>query len=133
MAENETDDNGRDDTGTATGAEDETRGRETGDYAEEMRSVTERAERLERELNETRAELTRARVARSVGLPDELADRLRGDTEDEITADAERLSELFKATAKSGPAKRADVGQGNRTETESDSNAAFRRLARAAR
>jgi len=46
------------------------------------------------------AELLRERVGRRLNLPDELVDRLRGDTEDDLLADAEKLVALV------GPAKR---------------------------
>lgn len=41
------------------------------------------------------AELLRERVARKLSLPDELVDRLRGDDEDSMLADAEKLVELL--------------------------------------
>lgn len=42
-------------------------------------------------LSETQVEVLRERVARKFGLPDTLAERLRGSTEEELTADAESL------------------------------------------
>lgn len=53
--------------------------------------------------------LARAKVANAKGLPPELAERLRGDTEEEMLADADSLLELTKASA-----PRPDLKQGAR-------------------
>lgn len=45
----------------------------------------------DREINALKAENLRIRIGARHGLPDELVDRLKGDTEEEILADAERL------------------------------------------
>lgn len=95
--------------------------------AQETQAATERAARAESERDELLAALTRERVARRFNLPDELAERLRGSSEQEMAADAESLSKLLNASVRPG---RTDVGQGNRQPTESDPNALFRRLAR---
>lgn len=39
----------------------------------------------------------RSRIARDAGLPDELAGRLSGETEEDVRADAEALAKLWKA------------------------------------
>lgn len=53
---------------------------------------------LQRELEETRRASTALRAAVQIGVPLELADRLRGDTEEELLTDAQRIRELFNAT-----------------------------------
>lgn len=45
----------------------------------------------DQQITSLQAELLRERVGRRLGLPDELVDRLRGGSEDEILADAEKL------------------------------------------
>lgn len=55
------------------------------------------------------AELLRVRVAVKKNLPSELAERLRGDTEEELEEDAERLSELVKPGK---PSVDTDAGKG---------------------
>lgn len=46
-------------------------------------------------LKQLEADLLRERVGRKLGLPDELVDRLRGSSEEEMLADAEKLVELL--------------------------------------
>lgn len=75
----------------------------------ESQKLTERAEMAERELNKTRAEALRARVGLAKGLPADLVERLRGETEDELSADADSLLALVT------PGRpRGDVDQGVR-------------------
>ncbi len=65
------------------------------------KSLEDRLAAIERERDESRAEALRVRVASKKQLPDDLADRLRGSTEEELLADAERLLAFVKP--KSGP------------------------------
>lgn len=88
--------------------------------AREALAAAERAERAE-------AALTRERLARRFNLPGELAERLQGDSEADLAADAKRLSKVLAANHEPG---RVDVGQGNRTAPETNPNTLFRRLAR---
>lgn len=64
----------------------------------EAEKTAERAETAERERDEARAELLRTRVAARIGLPDELVDRLRGDTEEALEEDAKSLMAAMGAT-----------------------------------
>lgn len=57
----------------------------------------EAAETATRERDEARAQLMRERVARRLQVPDELVDRLRGDTEEALEADAKSLLGAMKA------------------------------------
>jgi hypothetical protein len=76
--------------------------------AAEEESLTEQqrwqelAEKREQELAEAQRQVEeitisamRTRIAAKMGLPEALAERLRGDTEDEITADAKALQKLI--------------------------------------
>lgn len=56
--------------------------------------LVERAEKAEGQLPTLQAENLRLRVAIAKNLPADLVDRLRGDTQDELTADADKLLEL---------------------------------------
>jgi ribosomal protein S24E len=67
----------------------------------EQEKALERAAKAEREAAEARTELLRHRVAASAGLPPEMAARLRGSTEEELTADAGELQKLLGAPASS--------------------------------
>lgn len=70
----------------------------------EARALRERAKTAEdrattaedtaKRVPDLEAQLVRERVARKIGLPDELVDRLRGTTVDEVMADAEKLVAL---------------------------------------
>lgn len=77
----------------------------------DLERLTGRVTAAERERDDARSEALRTRVALRKQLPDELADRLRGDTDEELSADADRLLALIK----SGRA-RGDVDQGTRGE-----------------
>lgn len=77
----------------------------------EQQKSEERASAAERERDEARREALRLRVAVAKKLPPELADRLRGDSEDELVADADALVALIKAGKKAPP----DDDAGTRT------------------
>lgn len=81
----------------------------------------------EADRNSLLAALARERVARQFNLPDELAERLRGDDEAAMAADAQQLS---RALAGNMTAPRVDVGQGTRAVPDADPNSMFRRMAR---
>jgi len=57
----------------------------------------ELAEKYEQELRRTKRAYLAAKVAQEVGLPPVLAERLRGETEEEMRQDAQQLAELLKA------------------------------------
>jgi hypothetical protein len=76
----------------------------------ELQKLQERAETAEREREALLVESLKARVALVKGLPAELADRLRGTTEDELSADADALLALVPTTTR----PRGDVDQGAR-------------------
>lgn len=74
-------------------------------FAALLAETTARAERAEQAL-------LRGRVAREAGLPDDLADRLRGDDEESLLADAKALAEKFSVPDPK-PARRSDPSQGS--------------------
>ena len=77
----------------------------------EAQKLTDRAESAERERDEIRTESLRFRIAAEKGLTPKQASRLRGTTEEELTADADDLLADFP----SGPRRpNGDVGQGPR-------------------
>lgn len=96
------------------------------DKTETQRLLEER-DALRAERDSVRAEAMRARVALAKGLPSDLADRLRGSSEEELAEDADRLLDLLKPPA---PARFGDVGQGVRTPPP-DTNLDERQAARA--
>lgn len=61
----------------------------------ELERATDEKERLMFELNDLKVAAMRERVARQFQLPDELASRVQGADEDEMTEDAERLAALI--------------------------------------
>lgn len=72
--------------------------------------------------------LLRYRIATSKNLRPELVDRLRGDTEEEIAEDAERLLALT-APPQSATTPSFDGGPRGTTPAPADWNSAFRRVA----
>lgn len=80
----------------------------------ETQRLQDERDALKAERDAVRGEVLRARVALTKGLSAELADRLRGATEDELSEDADRLLALLKP---SGPAPFGDVDQGVRKTT----------------
>lgn len=90
----------------------------------EVEKLTERNEQLLYRSAEAEKGLTRLRVALGAGITpdraDEFASRLRGDTEDELRADAEQLQVLFQPAT---PERRTDPSQGRgRSEQGSSGN-----------
>lgn len=75
----------------------------------ETQRLIEERDALKAERDSVRSEALRVRVAVTKGLPADLADRLRGATEDELSEDADRLLELLKPTG-SGRFGDADLG-----------------------
>lgn len=74
----------------------------------EAEKLADRVKAAERERDEARLEALRAKVGAAKKLPADVVDLLKGDTEEELTAHADRLAAHFTT----GP--RADVDQGVR-------------------
>lgn len=69
----------------------------------------------------------RAKAAAVHGLPEELTERLSGETEEEITADAQSLSELFRKSAPPSPKFSADETTDTRTAAQLEMLAALKK------
>jgi hypothetical protein len=93
----------------------------------EAQKVAERAELAEKRAAESERDLARYKVAVLKKLPAELAERLRGDTAEELAADADALLALLKTTTDLKP----DPSQGNRTSASAapDMNSLLRAAA----
>jgi hypothetical protein len=76
----------------------------------EMQRIQERTVQAEKRAAELERELTRSQVAVAKKLPPELAVRLRGETPEELAADADSLLALMKASTNVKP----DPSQGSR-------------------
>lgn len=90
----------------------------------ELERITERADTAEQRASNAERELTRFRVAAEVGLPPELAARLRGDDEEAMRADADELMKLVPATTP--PPGSYDNGAAEPGETDSSMDALIR-------
>lgn len=55
----------------------------------------------------------KTRIALSTGLPPEMIDRLRGDTEDDIKQDAETLAKIIGTQKRAQPMKQSESGSGS--------------------
>lgn len=85
----------------------------------ELQKAQKRAADLEEELSRERVEKLRVKVAARYQLPDSLADRLKGETEEELDADAKALAELLpKQQQKKADLKANDVAGGQQKETD---------------
>lgn len=76
----------------------------------EQQKITERAEAAERERDALRLEALRLRIAADKGLSPKQAARLRGSTEEEMSADADELLSEFQASGPRRPQGDADQG-----------------------
>ena len=86
---------------------------------ERRKAELSESEKLREELEEKETKLSalvRAKVAAEHGLDAELAERLRGVTEEELSEDAERLATLTKPK----PPKAKDVGLGGGSSKDED-------------
>ena len=112
---------------------------------DEAKKLTEQVEALTKQLTEkdtSIADLTaknkayetasvKARIAHEKGLPFELADRLSGETEEDIAADAESLAQFVSAGRNPAPLyePQGTYGTGSKNSTESAYLSMFGELA----
>lgn len=101
-------------------------------YQSENKNLRERAKAAEakaagvdekdQRITSLESELLRERVGRRLNLPDELVDRLRGNTEEDILADAEKLVAIVGKPAGGGtkPTERLRGGGEPDTDPEPD-------------
>jgi hypothetical protein len=76
----------------------------------DLQKAQEKAAKLEAELKAKDVSILRRDIAAKVGLPAVLADRLKGETEDEITADAQALLDTLP---KADPKKQSTINPTN--------------------
>lgn len=93
----------------------------------EEQKLTEAKTAAEKEAAEAKQDYLRLKVGTSKGLPPAVAERLRGETEEDMAEDADRLLELIKPGSPSGS---ADGGnQGKAPEKGDDMNSLLRKAA----
>lgn len=78
----------------------------------EAQKIADRAAEAESRAAKAEQELARFRVANAKKVPPEWVDRLRGDTEEELAADADKILAAIKAMQPTGP--KPDQSQGAR-------------------
>ena len=86
----------------------------------ETEKLTKKLTGTERERDEARQENLRLRVAVTKKLPDELVDRLRGSTKEEMEEDADRLLALLKPGTPNGSADQGARGAPTGDKSMSD-------------
>lgn len=87
------------------------------------------ADEKDKRISSLERDLLRERVGRRLSLPDELVDRLRGDNEDELLADAEKLVGLLgKPASGRKPAENLRSGMAPEKEPEEDPREVARRI-----
>lgn len=70
----------------------------------EIQKAMERAEQAEQRINELEREKTRLSVIASHGIPEDYQDLIKGDSEEELAASAEKVKSLIESAAqKQGP------------------------------
>lgn len=92
----------------------------------EAEKLKARADKLEAELMQERSERLRLKVASKHALPDTLASRLKGETEEELEADAQELAKLLptKTEEKKQPQLKAtDIANGQNGKTDAQRRA----------
>lgn len=83
-----------------------------GDFEKLYKAELEKREKLEKDAVESTRRELRAKVAKAHNLPDDVADRLMGDTEEALAADAAKLAQHVKPVATA-----AETETGNRNGT----------------
>ncbi len=78
---------------------------------------------LTKERDEFKKQALKSRISQEFGLPKQLAERLKGENEEELKADAEALSELYNSIKPNAPRKDNEP-----KELESNEDAAYKKL-----
>ena len=92
----------------------------------ESQRQTEQLQALQRERDEAAQALARYRVATAKGVPADLVDRLRGNNEDELTEDADRLLAILRPGTQPSPPPSFDGGPRSPVNTSGDINSQIR-------
>lgn len=93
----------------------------------EQQRATDAQQAAERRAQDAEREASRLRVALAKGLPPELATRLVGNTDDELTSDADRLLALVRPATEQAPS--FDGGPRTPAPTGANMNTMIRRAA----
>ena len=80
--------------------------------------VEQTSEEKDKEISDLRTQLLRERVGRKTGLPDQLVERLNGDDEESMLADAEALLEVFAKSRPPSSKPHEQLRGGGRPESE---------------
>jgi predicted methyltransferase len=86
----------------------------------EAEKAKARADELEAELKRERADRMRLQVAGKFNLPEALANRLQGETMEELEADAEQLAKLIPTKKETPKINATDLADGKRGETDAE-------------
>jgi hypothetical protein len=93
---------------------------------EEVQSKDQMLASAQREAEAAKSEALRLRVALAEGIPVDLAERLRGTTEEEIREDAQTLKTLVKSGPAAADAKKAVLAE--KPQTPPDPNELLRQI-----
>jgi DNA primase catalytic subunit len=92
------------------------------DHASAIETLTAERDAIAAERDSIRSDVTRMRAALNAGikpeLVDEFASRLKGESDEEINEDAQRLAEIFNTTGK--PERKSDPSQGKHAPLNGD-------------
>lgn len=97
----------------------------------EQDKLAEAKAAAEKEAADAKRDYLRLKVGTAKGLPPEVAERLRGDTEEEMTEDADRLLTIFKPGAPTGSADGGNQGKTPASDKQ-DMNALLREAVKGA-
>lgn len=87
---------------------------------EAEKKVGQTTEEKDKEISDLQTQLLRERVGRKTGLPDQLVERLNGDDEESMLADAESLLEVFAKSKPPSTKPQEQLRGGGRPESEPD-------------
>lgn len=86
------------------------------EYETRYANVDKEMDSMRSEINRYKTDLVKTDIAKEVGIPYEMRDRLRGETADEIRADAEALKKLMPIP--SAPARMSEPVKGSEDALE---------------
>lgn len=84
-----------------------------GDLNTEKKDAQKTIDDLNGKVKRYETDSAKTRIALSAGLPFEMIDRLKGETDDEIKADAEALVKLMGAGRRQQPMRESESGSGS--------------------
>ena len=96
-------------------------------YVSDLGLKDTKIKELEDKVKKYESDSAKTKIARAAGLPDEMADRLRGTTEEEMKADAESLAKLV-SKKDVAPLGDPEPNRGGGDDGDDKKNAAFRKM-----